>query len=232
MTQRLFLTIGSRHSRDRVLLEVPIDEPIPSFLPDLAQVLGWKEFQDVPPSALGLETEDGTPLSGQKTLQDFGLTSSDLLFLISRQDSKIASSKTKKPSEDTIETGDSLIQNSVESAKLNQIFSQPHFQTPAGVILQIGDPPLTIGRAGKGYTPNIDLTEWDTKIIASRKHAILEKNGSDFVLKAQHTTNGTFINGVELAEGESQMLQDGDRVQFGFQGLEVTFRTPSSIKAS
>ena len=84
--------------------------------------------------------------------------------------------------------------------------------------------PLIIGRTGKGGTPDIDLSEWDAKMIVSRKHAVIEQAKGGLLLRSEKTTNGTFVNGVEVPAGESRILRDGDRIQFGFQGLELVFK--------
>jgi hypothetical protein len=47
----------------------------------------------------------------------------------------------------------------------------------------------------------------------SRKHANITRNGSQVVVKDFGSTNGTFVNGVQV-HGERQ-LQSGDTVQFG-----------------
>jgi hypothetical protein len=221
--QRLFLSIGNRHSRERVLLEVPPNEAIAKLLPDLSLVLDWKEFREIPPACLGLETEDGTPLLRKLTLHESGISNSELLYL-SRHD---------QPDESAEQTGDTNHKQpsrrqshalDLDAIKLAQIYSQPRLQTASGIIFLLGEPPLTIGRSGKGFAPDIDLTEWDAKMIASRKHALLEKHGDAYVLIAQSTTNGTFINGTELIAGANQTLQPKDRIQFGFQGLDLFFK--------
>jgi len=47
----------------------------------------------------------------------------------------------------------------------------------------------------------------------SRKHAVITRNGSQVLVKDCGSTNGTYVNGVQL-QGEKQ-LQIGDNVQFG-----------------
>jgi len=47
----------------------------------------------------------------------------------------------------------------------------------------------------------------------SRRHAQLSRSGGTVIVKDFGSTNGTFVNGVQL-QGEKQ-LQVGDTVQFG-----------------
>jgi hypothetical protein len=85
MAQRLFVTIGSRRRKDRILLELPGDQPIQELIPDLVQVVGWKELADVPRDTFFLETDEGERLPDGETLKNAGVTSSDLLFLCHRE---------------------------------------------------------------------------------------------------------------------------------------------------
>jgi pSer/pThr/pTyr-binding forkhead associated (FHA) protein len=96
---------------------------------------------------------------------------------------------------------------------------------PRGLVFLLGKPPVLIGRSGKGNTPDIDLLEWDADMIVSRRHAVIELTKDGLALKPEKTTNGTFLNGVELPSGESRILRDGDRIHFGFKGLELVFKT-------
>jgi pSer/pThr/pTyr-binding forkhead associated (FHA) protein len=95
---------------------------------------------------------------------------------------------------------------------------------PRGLVFLLSKSPVTIGRSGKGGTPDIDLAEWDSKMIISRRHAVVERTKDGMVLKSEKTTNGTFINGVEAPTGEARILQDGDKIHFGFKGLELVFK--------
>jgi len=229
MTQRLFVTIGSRVRKDRVLLEMPGDQPIRSWIRDLVQVVGWKELAVFPPDGFCLETEEGEPLPEGETLQGAGITSSDVLFLAVREmqvplaaegEAVYAASEQKGP--------ETPAADEAALAYVRGILRNPHLAGPQGLIIPVDKLPLVIGRTGKGSAPDIDLSEWDTKVITSRTHAVLEKDGEGFSLRPEKTTNGTFINGVEVPAGESRILRDGDRIQFGFKGLELVFQLPKN----
>jgi hypothetical protein len=223
MTQRLFVTLGSRQRKDRVLLEIPGDQPIQGMMQDLAQVVGWKELAEIPLTALCLETEDGEQLTESQTLTDAGVSSSDLLFLTSKDPRETTVPKAAEggaPGYPEAPVGQPSV-----SEHMLEIMRQPQLAGPRGLVFLMEKPCLVIGRSGKGTVPDIDLTEWDTKMITSRKHAVIEAIKDGFVLRPEKTTNGTFINGVEVLAGDSRVLRDGDRIQFGFQGLELVFQS-------
>ncbi len=71
-----------------------------------------------------------------------------------------------------------------------------------------------------------DLSIADGRL--SRNHALIERFGDIFVLSDKGSSNGTEINGEELAEPTA--LKDGDVVSFG--GLEATIEIPSEESSS
>lgn len=216
MSQRLFVTIASRESKERVLLELPADQPLQAMQSDLVQVLGWKELSAHSAGDFRLETEDGQAMPMNQSLLEAGVSSSDLLYLV-------AVPKEADGGKSAAKAGGSSDAPESLTAKL---LSQPHFEGPSGFILLLGEPPILIGRGGKGIKPDINLSEWDPKVLASRRHAVLQKSKNDYLLLPEKTTNGTFLNGVEMPASQAAVLHDGDRIQFGFQGLELIFRAP------
>lgn len=56
---------------------------------------------------------------------------------------------------------------------------------------------------------------------------VLERNGI-FELYAHDTANGTYVNGVELAPRDYKELGNNDIIQFGYGGVQLTFRIPTS----
>jgi hypothetical protein len=222
MTQRLFITLGSRQRKDRVLLEMPGDLPIRELMQDLVKVVDWKELAVIPAAALCLETEEGEPLPEGQTLVDAGISSSDLLFLASKE---IPTSSAVQVTESgATENPGPAAGKSALSEHVQEILRQPRLAGPHGLVFLLEKPRLVVGRSGKGLVPEIDLTQWDTKMIASRNHAVIEQTKDGFVLRPEKTTNSTFVNGVEVPAGSSRVLQEGDRIQFGFQGLELVFQ--------
>ena len=224
MTQRLFITLGSRRRKDRILLELPGDQPIQGLIPDLIQVVGWKELADIPSDAFFLETDEGERLPDGKSLRDAGVSSSDLLFLShqeARQSGENAAAQ-KAGSPEAASAPDAA--GTAAAAHAQEILRQPHLEGPRGLVFLLSKSPVTIGRSGKGGAPDIDLAEWDAKMVISRRHAVIEKGKDGLAIKPEKTTNGTFINGVEVPAGESRLLRNGDKIHFGFKGLELVFK--------
>jgi pSer/pThr/pTyr-binding forkhead associated (FHA) protein len=224
MADRLFVSIGSHDRKDRVFLEMPMERPAGQIVPDLVKVLEWKEFQGQTGSCFALETEDGRRIPATSSLPQSGVRNSDLLFIIPSPPDSAADDMEDAPSNE--EREEKAAPGPASQAFARNILSQPHFIGPSGVLLLLGIPPLIIGRAAMGQKPDINLSEWDRKKIASRRHAVLEKVGDHFALKAEKTTNGTYLNGKEMEAGEVKPLNDGDRICCGFHGVELVFRNP------
>ncbi|MGB7540015.1 MAG: FHA domain-containing protein [Anaerolineales bacterium] len=225
MTQRLFITLGSRRRKDRILLELPGDQPVQGLIPDLVQVVGWKELAGVPRDAFFLETDEGERLPDGQTLKDAGVTSSDLLFLSHREAQPASvNPAAEKVAPSAAEVKPDAAASVAAAARAQEILKQPHLEGPRGLVFLLSQSPVTIGRSGKGGTPDIDLAEWDAKMVISRRHAVVEKSKDGISIRPEKTTNGTFINGVEVPAGESRILRDGDRIHFGFKGLELVYK--------
>ena len=61
-----------------------------------------------------------------------------------------------------------------------------------------------------GRSPECDIFLDD--VTVSRKHAVLSRNGNDFVIEDLGSLNGTFVNRRRI---ESVNLEDGDELQIG-----------------
>lgn len=81
--------------------------------------------------------------------------------------------------------------------------------------------PMRIGRRDprQNHYPEIDLAEHD-RGIASRNHALIERNGDYYTLTDLGSTNGTFLNGKALAPRQPQRLRPGDRIKIGEVEME------------
>jgi pSer/pThr/pTyr-binding forkhead associated (FHA) protein len=67
-----------------------------------------------------------------------------------------------------------------------------------------------------GLHPDIDLTEEDSQLSVSRRHArILCEHNRYFLVEEQGVANGTYVKGERLAPGDTRELKPGDRVGFG-----------------
>ena len=76
---------------------------------------------------------------------------------------------------------------------------------------------LGIGREA-GFSPvGRQLDSYQT---VSRRHAVVEMAHGRWTVRDLGSTNGTYVNGVRLAEGEAGAISNGDRVGFS-QGLQV-----------
>ncbi len=68
---------------------------------------------------------------------------------------------------------------------------------------------ITIGRA-----PNSDILLSKDK-LTSRRHATIRYENGNYILRDEHSANGTFVNGQQLEEMTPRTLQDGDHVGIG-----------------
>jgi serine/threonine protein kinase len=75
----------------------------------------------------------------------------------------------------------------------------------------------------KNILNDIDLTSLDTKKIISRQHAKIQRENNEFVLQDLGSRNGTFVNGSRLAPTEPHTLVSGDVIEFGSDGVKLTF---------
>ena len=104
----------------------------------------------------------------------------------------------------------------------------------AGPYLEIADsgahiplvdqPALLLGRLDEisGIYPDVDLTpHGGDEAGVSRRHAQLLHEGSAWYVLDLDSTNGTFLNGVELAPKTRSLLSDGDQVTMG--ELQIIF---------
>ncbi len=61
----------------------------------------------------------------------------------------------------------------------------------------------------------------DRDDLVGRQHAKIVRNGDEFTIEDTGSRNGTYLNGIRIAE--QRKLQPGDRVQLGTGGPEFTF---------
>ncbi len=89
----------------------------------------------------------------------------------------------------------------------------------SGTRFSLGDrAETTVGRPdhATGFTPDVDLSQLDTKRTLSRRHAKIVRRDGDFFLREEiGTRNGTFVNGARIATGTDVKLSEGDQVRFG-----------------
>jgi serine/threonine protein kinase len=95
------------------------------------------------------------------------------------------------------------------------IINSPYTQEPVQILLQ-GDE-ITLGRAGSSDI----LLDYDA--LTSRHHAMLKREGEQYVIYDRRSISGVFVNGQKLVGDAGQMLSDGDHVRIG--NYELRFRS-------
>jgi len=90
-------------------------------------------------------------------------------------------------------------------------------QTP---IRHQGDGEAILGRAPENATETpsnlIDLTEYHALSLGvSRRHAIINHQGSSYTIEDLNSSNGTWLNGNRLLSGQAYPLRSGDHIQLG-----------------
>ena len=222
MPSHHLITIQSPHSKCEKDLEVPSNEPIQAYLPDLIKVLRWPEFPPDEHTSYFLSSEHLQALEETKSLADLGIENFEVLTLARK--SELGSEKSK---DSTSSREPETIDIPLPLPLWQRIpVEKPSLVSLHGVIYELGSPPLQIGRKSGASQPDIDLNEVDIKMRSSRRHAEVIKEGKDYLLHAFATKNGTFINGAELPPGEKRVLKNGDQILFGFRGVELVFRMP------
>jgi len=138
-------------------------------------------------------------------------------------------SRTKKTEEKSVQESEPKPRE-MQTGPLLEI-TQPSLVSEYADIYPITRTPFTIGRPDKRQAPDLDLTRLESSVekpISSRSHCmVLERNGI-FELYAHDTANGTYVNGVELAPRDYKELGNNDIIQFGYGGVQLTFRIPTS----
>ncbi len=102
----------------------------------------------------------------------------------------------------------------VAQATLDKLQEPGRFilRSDSGESLQeysLDKPEIVIGRA-----PNSDILLSKDK-LTSRRHATVFYENGQYMLRDEHSANGTFVNGQQLDEGASHLLKDGDQVGIG-----------------
>ena len=237
---RRFVTLRGEYGHDEVDLEMPGDLPIGQLLSDLVKALNWPIAEGDQPLRYLVKTESGRFLSDSETLLDAGIENSDVLWITLGEDVDLEEEadsyarRTKFGSEVGPISGFAPVAATNPSPKdrrgtlapprsVRFTIREPSLISSQGLIFVLGNPPIIIGRSSREHQPDIDLTEIDNEIVSSRIHAEIHMEQDRFVLIAKQTTNGTFVNGIELLPEEKHALEDGDSIQFGFEGVELTF---------
>lgn len=76
--------------------------------------------------------------------------------------------------------------------------------------------PVRIGRRdpSQNHYPELDLADYD-RGHASRRHAVIERRGDQYVLTDVGSVNGTLLNRMPLPPHRPHPLRANDRIQIG-----------------
>lgn len=91
------------------------------------------------------------------------------------------------------------------------------------VVHDLTEELITIGRVDDNLIEIADVS-------VSSRHAQLSKDDGDYTLRDLGSTNGTRVNGREIAEGEDVRLSDGDTVVFGKVAVLYHSETPAASR--
>lgn len=122
---------------------------------------------------------------------------------------------------------DGLTQISMDETPIGSIFLRKVgiATTPQEILLTLEEGvPFLIGRfdVSKGVQQcNFEFPK-DTRGV-SRRHCVLEKQHGTFSLVDLASKGGTSINGQKLEPNIPHLLQSGDRISFGFSGVDYIF---------
>lgn len=85
---------------------------------------------------------------------------------------------------------------------------------------------ITLGRFTPDTTPpTVELAVYgDNRLGVSRKHAIIEYSGKDYLLRDLGSSNGTWLNEVQLIPHRNYVLKPNDRVRLAQLPMIVHFK--------
>jgi len=112
-----------------------------------------------------------------------------------------------------------------DSSRSEETRAGAYLRTETGEEFSIGSGTTLIGRRDvkRGNLVEIDLTPYDVNKVVSRRHTSVEREGDNFYVVDQGSTNGTKLNGRRLIPKQKQPLRDGDVIEFGRNGVQLTF---------
>ncbi len=101
-----------------------------------------------------------------------------------------------------------------QAATIDKIPNAAHLilRSESGTTIQ--DYPLEKAEISIGRAPNSDILLSKDK-LTSRNHATVRYENGQYILRDNHSANGTFVNGQQLEEMSPRVLQDGDHLGIG-----------------
>ncbi len=103
---------------------------------------------------------------------------------------------------------------------------------PCALVFPWGQVPIA-GQLGVGRDAGFSPIsgQLDAFPTVSRRHAVVGAAQGQWTVRDLGSTNGTYVNGTRLAEGETRAIQNGDQVSFS-QGLQVRVEIAATGGAS
>lgn len=191
----IIITLQSSHQRAAMDLELPGDVPLQDLLPALLQAL-----QLSPTDAKGwpipyqlVHQKQQRPLRPTETLLNAGVVTGDVLFLKG---------------------------GAVPGPGDVGLRSMTRLRSPSGMVVVLdnyGKTELTIGRydARTGKSPDIDLSGEPHGNTVSRSHALLRRQGNQWILVALSPRSTTLVGNTQIAPQQSHPLKPGDVITLG-----------------
>jgi len=183
--------------RELVDLSLPLDVPSKSVATAVIQGLG-KSLDVNGQYVFFVKTDQGTTrISSNATLGDAGVL--DGYYL--------------------------LLKHEAGKAQSDEVRNGVYLRTESGQLISLEGATMIVGRRDvkRGVLVEIDLSPFDSGKVVSRRHASIEAQGGKYYLTDLRSTNGTKLNGKHVNPEQRQVLVDGDSIEFGRNGVRVTF---------
>lgn len=209
-----------------MLMEMPGSIPVRFWMGELRRAL-VSSGTITPQASVHLETEAGVRIEPESTLAQAGIANGAWLVLVTADPAGGENESSPVPVREDApdpQSGSPIVPAVWMLPPLPASASLIH---SSGIVFELDPVPVMIGRSGREYRPEIDLSPLDRRMIASRRHAVIARREFGYVIRPEDATNGTFVNGEEIPSGRDRILADGDCLQFGFHGVELTFRQPA-----
>ncbi len=101
----------------------------------------------------------------------------------------------------------------------------PHLRTESGEMLPLDGDNMVIGRRDveQQILVDLDLSRYDLNNAVSRRHASIGRQGTEYYLMDLGSTNGTRLNGRDIAARQKVPLHDGDTIELGDEAVRMKF---------
>ena len=224
----LIVTLHSPSPRGTLDLELPGEVPLRNLLPELVRVLQLPPADGAgrPITYQLVHQAQRRPLREAETLLGAGIVTGDVLSLVGTAPQM----HTAPGGASGGRWGASALHFDWAQYK-RQGSGQALLRCASGMVIALdnyGKPELTVGRydARTGKAPDIDLSEEPASNTVSRSHALLRKQGPQWVLVPLSTRNPTRVGKTRLAPQQPRPLKQGDVITLG--GVRLVFEVGRS----